>query len=337
MYIFFLRRISVSLLVLSSLLLAANNGFAVPIPIYNPENNVVADLDLAELLPIAEGNEWIYNLDNNNTSKEVIASIGAPEIIGGSCLRVRPVVFGGELALYLGNYEDSISLHGIYLNRWKGLDEVLLKFETRNRVEWLDFRNLFVSEAETPIDENSCQDTERGRAERTGFVLLEDLTENLGVAGSARGEIVCRDKNTDLRENMQSGSGNALVKGVEKTLQWRIDSLVITPNGNNEVNIAAVFNPRIHSSKVDYSIYLNMTLVAGQGITQLSINDGDLNDDIHDLQYTLTSTALVSNTNLLSPSGSCPEDGRFGILFLLALLGLSIGRIFFRAMFLKKE
>jgi len=119
-----------------------------------------------------------------------------------------------------------------------------------------------------------------------------------------------------------------VVKGVDKTLRWRIDSLVITPNGNNEVNIAAVFNPRIHSSKENYSIYLDITLEAGRGITQLSVTDGDLNDDIHDLEYTLNDTDLVSNTNLVIPRGSCPEDGRIDMMFLFILLGLVLARSF---------
>lgn len=317
-----------------------NVGFAVPITISvdtaNPENDVVEDLNLNRLLPIAEGNEWTYSLDNNSVSRDIIARVGEPEIIGGGCLRVRPIVFGDELALYLGNYGDSLSLHGIYLNRWKGLDDVLLRFESRDRVEWMDFRNRFISEAETPINQDSCQDTGRGRTERTGFVLLEDLTEQLGVAGSERGDIICKDKNTDLRENMQSGSGTALVKGVDKTLSWKIDSLVITPNGN-EVNITAIFNPRIHSSSVDYSIYLDMTLVSGQGITALSITDGDLNDDIHDLEYTLSDTDLVSATNLINPSGSCPGDGRIDLLFLMLLLGLSFSRSLTRSVLLLRK
>jgi hypothetical protein len=339
MHTFLLKRISVSLIAITGFLFV-NFGFAVPITISvdtnNPENDVVADLNLARLLPIAEGSEWTYILDNNNNPREVIANIGAPETIGGGCLRVRPMVFGAELALYLGNYEDSLSLHGIYLKRWKGLEDVVLKFETRNRVEWLDFRNRFISEAETPIDENSCQDTERGLTERKGFVLMEDLTQQLGIAGSGRGDIICRVKNTDLRENIQTGSGTAVVKGVDKTLRWRIDSLVITPNGNNEVNIAAVFNPKIHSSQENYSIYLDITLEAGKGITQLSVTDGDLNDDIHDLQYTLGDSDLVSNTNLVVPGGSCPEDGRIDLMFLFIFLGLFLMRSF-DIMLLRRE
>lgn len=320
-----------------------NVAFAVPITTSvdtsNPENDVKPDINLSTLLPIAEGNTWTYNLEQStgleppapNTNKTVVADVGQREEIGGGCLRLQPIVFGDELVLYLGNHGDSLSLYGIYLSHWQGLEDVLLKFETRSRVEWRDFQNRYISNEITPIDQNSCQDTGWGRVERTGLVLLEDLTLNWGEPGNQRGQIDCKVKNTDLRDNFtggQRGSGLALVRGQTQTLTWIVEAMNISESGGN-VNIQMHFRPIIHSSATDYSMHFDISLTQGQGITELWITDDGSNvvDDVYDLHYDQAVPNLVSGTNLVTPGGNCPEDsGRLVYLLCLLSLGLTFSR-----------
>ncbi len=299
----------------------------------NPDETI--RLNLSRLLPLAEGSSWEYDRTNFSGSSPVTMQVGDKENIGGGCLKVQPLVFGSELALYLGNYGDSLSLHGIYLEHWKGLNDVLIKFETRYRVEWKDFKPEYVS---GPVHEGSCQDTGRGRVERTGLVLLEDLTENLGEAGSRRGDINCRVKNTDLRAAMeradnafnllpgagkgQTGSGLATVSGASLALSWAVDAMTVTDLGSGNVRIQMDFNPIIHSLVDDYSMHIDMTLQAGKGITELTITDdgSGIVDDLNDLSYTLMSEKLASQENQITPKGSCPDDSG-SAHWLLILLG----------------
>jgi hypothetical protein len=302
----------------------------------DPSLDTVVDLNLVRLLPIAEENSWTYSLTSGEdplVPREVTARVGEREKIGGGCLRLHPIVFGDELILYLGNYEDSLSLYGIYLERWRGLDDLLMKFETRKRVEWLDFQNRYISDDITPIDANSCQDTGRGDVERTGLVLLENLTLNLGESGNRRGSIDCSDKNSDLRDNFssgQNGTGLATVEGAGNALTWFVNSMLITDLGGGAVQISMVFDPRIDTGRDDYSMNIDMVLSPDQGITSLSITDdgsvAPVDLDIHDLVYTLTASNHVEPENQEIPGGTCPEEGRFSFLLVLLLFGSAFRR-----------
>ena len=300
------------------------------VDLITPANDQVLDLDLSRLLPIASNNTWDYDLAdytfNFGGTKPVVATVGEKETIGGGCLKLNPIVFGDELTLYFGNYEDSLSLYGIYLEHWMGLNDVLLKFETRSRVEWMDFMGFYVSGY--PVDQNSCQDTGRGRVERTGLVLLEDLTENLGEPTNNSNVIECKNKNSDLRDAFvnggQHGSGLALVGGQPTPLYWNVDSILLTDLGGGAIQIQMDFRPRLGGSSTDYSMYIDMTLVPDQGITNLSINSTGFgvpatNLVNGDLIYTQTAANHVSPINAIKPGGSCPE-GRFPLSILLLLL-----------------
>lgn len=305
------------------------------VDLVTPSNDQVLDLDLSRLLPIATNNTWTYNLYDFNSNpsglptKTVVAEIGQRETIGGGCLQLNPVVFGDELTLYFGNYGDSLSLYGIYLEHWMGMNDVLLKFETRSRVEWMDFMNLFINEQITPVDPNSCQDTGRGLVERTGLVLLEDLTENLGVPTNQTGEINCKPKNSDLRDVFvnggQHGSGLATIGSQPRPLYWNVDSIVLTDLGGGDVQIQMDFRPRLGGSSTDYSMYIDMTLRVDQGITNLSINRSNFGVPANslsngDLIYVQTAANHVSPTNSIVPRGTCPEEGRLPLFISLLLL-----------------
>lgn len=295
----------------------------------DPKNDQKVNLDLSKLMPIAEENTWTYDLlkGTNLTPQSIVAEVGSKEKIGGGCLSLNPIVFGADLTLYLANYGDHLSLHGIYINRWKGLDDVVMKFETRDRAYWKDFENRYISGA---AKANSCQDTEWGRVERTGLVLLEDLTENLGTIGNKRGQINCKTKNSDLRSArvsapVQTGSGTVTVRGTAQTLYWSMDSIVVTPDYlvSKDLRIEMVFNPDIGSSGVDYSMFIDITLRPKVGIVSLQVNDdaGYVMDEIHDLSYNLTDSKLASTENQIVPKGSCPEDsGSISFLMLCFLM-----------------
>jgi hypothetical protein len=332
-----------------SLLLFATTAIASNITVAvdgsDPSNDGVVDLNLERLLPIADGNIWDYLFSNNiEIDKSITASVGDKEKIGGGCLQVQPINFGGDLSLYLANYGDHLSLHGFYLLNWKGLEDVSLKFETRNRVEWKDFDNKFVS---GNLNQNSCQNTGRGWVERTGLVFLENLNENLGEPGTRAGDIDCSTKNSDLREArlgspVQNGSGLATVKGSPLVLYWSLDELTYFKNAggvSGAIRIHMTFNPNLVSLGNDYTIYIDMTLTLDKGITALYINDDkgslhvsedagldQLMDQLYDLSYELdpASPALVSTTNELTPSGLCLDEGggRFSFLMCFLLLGL---------------
>ncbi len=320
-----------------ALLLAPQLALAAPVTFNvstaNPPTDNVAYINLNTLLPLSTRNVWAYTYDQGSfPSRNVNAVVGGEEKIGGGCLSLRPLILGDDVILYIGNYGDKISLHGIYLRQWKDLEDVLLKFETRYRVEWLDFQNRFVSESITPISDISCQDTGRGAVERGGAVLLEDLTRQLGVAGSGLGEIDCSSKNTDLRDNFlnggSTGSGTAHVRGQLKSLSWRIDSIALTRNsGNGVVNIQMDFNPTIQASDTDYSMHFDMTLTPGVGVTHLRLTDDGSTtlDDIHDVQFTYNSSAssIRVRSNEVRPGGSCGGDGRLSFLVILLLLGFA--------------
>lgn len=294
----------------------------------DPNNDQTLDLNLSRLMPIAQGNTWTYDLmkGTNPAAQSIEAEVGFREKIGGGCLALNPIIFGADITLYVGNYEEYLSLHGIHINRWKGLDDVVLKFETRDRVFWKDFQNRYIS---GPAQANSCQDTEWGRVERKGLVMLEDLTENLGEVGNQRGEIDCRAKNSDLRSArvsspVQTGSGTANLSGSAQTLYWSLDSIIITPDAldSGDVGIEMVFNPNIGSSGNDYRMFINMVLRPRVGIVSLQVNDDAayVMDEIHDLSYTLTDSDLASNENQIVPKGTCPEDSGSIPLFIICLL-----------------
>jgi len=101
----------------------------------DPANDTKVNVDISRLMPIAENNTWTYDLmkGTNPSPESIEAGVGFREKIGGGCLAVNPVVFGADLTLYIGNYGDYLSIHGIHINRWKGLDDLVMKFETRNR------------------------------------------------------------------------------------------------------------------------------------------------------------------------------------------------------------
>lgn len=312
----------------------------------NSANDTLVNLDLSSMLPVANDNTWVYDRSDynylTNGSTSITATVGKSEVIGGGCLKVNPIVFGGDLILYLGNYGDSLSLYGIYLAHWKGLNDVLLKFETRSRIEWLDFKHHYYNEQITPIDQYSCQDTERGRVEGTGLVILEDLTENLGEPTNKTGVIDCRPKNTDLRDEFvnggQHGSGLATIAGETKALNWTVDSITLTDqdgvspvNPGGPIRIQMDFRPKIVGDSNDYSMYIDMTLVAGQGITNLSVNSTEFvgittksNLKNGDLFYDNVVPNLASATNTLSPKGTCPEDnGSLSLYWVLVLFSFT--------------
>src|SRR5690606_32463578 len=91
------------------------------------------------------------------------------------------------------------------------------------------------------------------------------------------------------------------------------------------VNSVMDFRPTIHSSATDYSMHFDMTMIDGQGITELWITDDGSNliDDVYDLHYSQASANLVSESNQIVPRGTCPEDGRVLYLFTLVVLGLA--------------
>src|SRR5690606_529155 len=101
-----------------------------------------------------------------------------------------------------------------------------------------------------------CQDTGRGLVERTGLVLLEDLTENLGVPTNRTGVINCRPKNSDLRDAFvnggQRGTGLATISGEPRPLYWNVDSIVLTDLGGGSIQIQMDFRPRLGGSSTDY-------------------------------------------------------------------------------------
>jgi len=327
---FFIRQaaISTGLVFFTSIMHAAD--ITLTVDNLNPENDVSVDLNLSRLLPIAEGNTWTYNLmkGTNPTSIPVTAEVGSSEKIGGGCLALNPIVFGEALALYVGNYGEYVSLHGIYLENWKGLNDVVMKFESRDRVYWKDFQNRYTTGAPKS---DSCQDTEWGRTERTGLVFLEDLTENLGEEGNTRGEINCKTKNSDLRTGrvsapIQTGSGTVTVKGAAYSFSWNLDSLVYTEDylAAGDLRIQMTFNPNINSTGNIYTMYIDMTLRSGVGIVDLQINDdASYNMDvITDLSYDFVDSSLTSSENQITPKGKCPEDeGSFSLFMILMLLG----------------
>ena len=88
------------------------------------------------------------------------------------------------------------------------------------------------------------------------------------------------------------------------------------------------FRPVILSSSIDYSMHFDITMEEGEGITEMWITDDGINavNDVNDLHYDLVSRRLVSRVNLVTPGGSCPEDGSILYLLIVMCLGLALPR-----------
>lgn len=346
------RVFNISILLGSSFV--ASLSFAVPITIdttnsdIDPQGFVSTNLDIDALMPMAADNQWVYSFDKPNlvnfgAPMSVTASIGASEVVGGGCLRVYPISFGEDLTLYVGNRGDSLSIHGMYLKRWDDLNDVQLLFETRQRVDWQNFRNkhdignvnaapIAESCEDTHTQGTRGQDTIKGRSERLGLVLLEflDYANRFGEDDGSGG-VVCSAKIYDLSalfnnglNGTQSGSGTAEVGGEPMSLDWFANSITVTEPDSSSVNISLDYTARIQGRS--HRMTMNIVLISGQGVASLTTTSVT-GDGTHDLSFTAGTPATGNvSTNELRPSGSCSEDSAsFSPLYLLSfciLLGL---------------
>jgi|GEM_PF-6425113 len=340
------RECFLSALFFISACLFSSSSLAVPITFsvdpLDSEQDIQEDIDLNRLLPLADNNTWSYDmLQGSGTVRQITARLGSAETIGGGCLSVQPITFSNGLSLFIGNDGESLSLYGIDLNLWKDLTDLSFRFETRNRVEWRDFANRFISEDITPLSSESCQDTGRGGfPDRGGVMLLEDLTENLGTPGNGIGEIDCSTKNSDLRDNLAgglTGSGTAFVAGQFNSLVWE-SGVTLTRESNTTVRINLVFRPTVQGSRTDYTMHFNILLTEGVGITSLVLSDDggpiDFTSriDEFEFQYRNADSQISSTTNQVVAGGSCPsDDGRVSYFIVLILLGLVVKRRFYNS------